>query len=121
MFKGEIMRNSSIILSIIGLSVLVFGVIASQWVKNQQVVDIATLFGVGLIGVSSLLGVLSTPSEAQTLDKEHTYNEDYRVVWDRLKEIKNECEDTSANTNRWYDTQLDDIYRRIDELETKRK
>ena len=109
------MRNSSIILSIIGLSVLVFGVIASQWVKNQQVVDIATLFGV------NLLGVLSTPSEAQTLDKEHSYNEDYRVVWDRLKEIRNECEDTSANTNRWYDTQLDDIYRRIDELETKRK
>jgi len=115
------MRNSSIVLSIIGLSVLVFGVIASQWIKNQQVVDIATLFGVGLIGVSNLIGILSTPSEAQTLDKEHSYNEDYRAVWDRLKEIRNECEDTSANTNSWYDTQLEDIYRRIDELETKRK
>lgn len=115
------MRNSSIILSIIGLSVLVFGVIASQWVKNQQVVDIATLFGVGLIGVSSLLGVLSTPSEAQTLDKEHSYNEDYRNVWDRIREVKNECEDISANTNRWYDVQLDDVHRRLEDLESKRK
>lgn len=115
------MRNSSIVVSIVALAVLVFSLIASQYTKNTQVVGVASLICVGLIAVSTLLCCLSTPSEAQKRDEAHYFNEEMRSVWERFRSIEDQMNDLNADSNRFYDQQIQEVHNRIDNLDSKRK
>jgi hypothetical protein len=115
------MRNSSIVLSIVALAVLVFSLIASHCVKNTQIIGVGSLICVGLIGVSVLLSTLSTPSEAQKRDEAHASSEEIRVIWDRFRSLEDEMNDINANTNRYYDQEITALHNRIDNVDSKRK
>ena len=115
------MRNSGIVLSIVALAVLIFSVIASYYAKSSQIISIGTLVCLGLIGVSTLLTCLSTPSEAKKLDEAHEFDNDMRTVWDRFQALNREIDDTSSNINRYFDNEISAIHTRLEDLENKRK
>jgi hypothetical protein len=115
------MRNSSIVLSIVALAVLVFSFIASYYTKNTQVITIGSLVCVGLIAVSTLLCCLSTPSEAKKRDEAYSFNEEMRSVWERFRSIEDQMNDLNADSNRFYDQQIQEVHNRIDNLDSKRK
>ena len=115
------MRNSSIVVSIVALAVLLFSLIASYYTKNTQVITVASLVCVGLIGVSTLLCSLSTPSEAQKRDEVYSFNEEMRSVWERFRFIEDQMNDLNTDSNRFYDQQIQEVHNRLDNLDSKRK
>lgn len=115
------MRNSSIVLSLIGLSILVFGLIASFVVKNQQVASIAVLASVAIFGISGLLTSFASPSPTKILQDEYNDEQQISSIWQRIHDLKDECNKSSDENSRWYQNELDALYTRLDDLESKRK
>jgi|LauGreDrversion4_2_1035121.scaffolds.fasta_scaffold27991_8 hypothetical protein len=115
------MRNSSIVLSFIGLSVLVFGLITSFIVKNQQVATMAVLASVVLFGVSGLLTTFGTPSSEQILENEFNQNSEMNSIWERIRDVQNQCNRGNDDNYRWYQNELDSLYTRLEDLEQKKK
>lgn len=115
------MRNSSIIVSIIGLSILVSGIIAAAITKNATVATVVALLSLALIGSAQLISTLSTPSESDILREQNYHDDQIRAIYDRMRVVENECESSASNLTRLYDLEIDSIHRRIDECNTKRK
>lgn len=115
------MRNSSIVLSVIGLSILVFGLITAQLVENQQVASIALLVSVAVIGISTLVCGFSLDSDVQKQKNRRDITNELESLWKRFDSFDREIFDENDRTHRWVSQELDAIHRQLDECSIKNR
>ena len=116
-----IMRNSSIVLSVIGLSILVFGLITAQLVENQQVASIALLVSVAVVGVSTLVCGFSLDSDLQKQKNRIDITNELESIWKRFDSVDREIFDENERTHRWVSQEFNAINRQLDECSVKNR
>ena len=115
------MRNSSIVLSVIGLSILVFGLITAQLVENQQVASIALLVSVAVGGVSTLVCGFSLDSDLQKQKNRMDITNELESIWKRFDSVDREIFDENERTHRWVSQEFNAINRQLDECSVKNR
>lgn len=115
------MRNYSIVLSVIGLSFIVFGAVMSFWITDPILAKSTILLHGVLTTVAILLVAKTIPSDAEKADEKNNRYNEYEAVWRKFEDLDDKIRVEITDLNRYVDAECTNLHRRIDDCEVSKK
>jgi len=115
------MRNYSIVLSVIGLSFILFGAVMSFWISDPMLAKSIILLHGLLTTVAIILVAKTLPSEADKINCKNRQEEEFNSLWSRFDRTDDRISDDIDNVTRYLEKEIEMLHRRVDECENSRK